>query len=233
VLFPRVPGLVSVVIPSFNCEKYIEACLDSIREQSYPEWEVIVVDDASADLSAERVKKWVWKHALEGRVLLLELPRNTGFSGALTTGYFLSQGEFIAVQDADDLSHPDRLQKQVRFLQEHPHIALVGTNYAAFRDALPQTPKGQPWLRYGKDIRRSYANGKHCVCHGTAMFRAELFDALGGLNRKVKGAEDYEFIARVVSANRDVENLKEILYFYRLHPDQRSRQFFGKRGGTS
>lgn len=225
--YPRVPGMVSVVIPSFNSEKYIEACLESIRKQTYDQWELMIVDDGSTDSSASRVKKWITKHHLQDRAMLLTLPRNTGFSGALTTGYFLSKGEFIAVQDADDLSHPERFRKQVRFLQEHPLISLVGTNFAVFRNTLPKNPKRQTWLLYGKEIQRQYANGKHCICHGTIMFRGKLFDELGGLNRRSEGAEDYEFIARVVAEKQGVENLWDILYYYRLHPEQRSRKYHG------
>ena len=227
-LYPRVPGLVSVVISNFNNENYIQACLDSILRQTYREWELIIVDDASTDDSVSRINAWIAAHSLEEKALLHRMPRNVGFAGALTTGYYLSRGEFIAVQDGDDLSHPERLEKQVQYLQSHPEISVVGSNYTPFRDQIPEQPKGQTWLRYGSDIRRSYGLGKHCVCHGTVMFRGVVFDTVGGPTRKIRGAEDYEFVVKCINAKYEVENLRDILYYYRQHPAQRSLEFFGR-----
>lgn len=72
-------------------------------------------------------------------------------------GFFMAKGEFIAVQDSDDLSHPERLTRQVDYLRRHPHIDLVGTNYATFKDRIPDHPKKETWIHYGQNIRETYA----------------------------------------------------------------------------
>jgi glycosyltransferase involved in cell wall biosynthesis len=224
--FSRVPGLVSVVVPNYNKASYIEECLNSIRQQSYSKWELIIVDDASTDSSRSRILHWHDSQQQKDGFTVLFLPRNTGYSGALTTGYFLARGEFIAVQDSDDRSHPDRLMKQVAFLQANPGIDVVGTNYLAFNDQGKTSTGGDLWLKYGSQIPAVYRDGGHCVCHGTIMFRAALFDEFGGLTRKYTGAEDYEFIARCITRKRGIENIRDVLYYYRVHPEQRSHQFY-------
>lgn len=239
--FARTEGLVSVVVTNYNKGPYLTDCLDSLFNQTYRNWEMIVVDDASTDDSADKVKAWIDRkmrhHHEAGGITLLSLPRNIGYAGAVTTGMFLARGEFIAVQDADDLSHPERLRLQVEYLRRHSAIELLGTNYGIF-EVQPGDRTDRPqWLRYGEEIRTVYASGGHCICHGTIMLRGSLFDRIGGQNRKVRGAEDYEFIARCLNAKvRNVENMKEVLYYYRFHPGQRSRKYFGKgradEGGT-
>lgn len=223
--YERVGSLVSVVVPYYNAERYIVECLNSINSQTYGSLEIIVVDDASSDDSASKIWQWHSRNK-STRFLMLRLPRNSGFSGALTTGFFLARGEFIAVHDADDFSHPDRIRKQVEFLRSRPEIGLVGTNYIAFEDGDFSKQIKPIWLSYGDDILPRYAAGDHCISHPTILFRGTVFDALGGLNRKIKGAEDYEFIARCIQNGIKVDNLPEPLYYYRRHPEQRSREFY-------
>ncbi|MDN4523031.1 glycosyltransferase family 2 protein [Fictibacillus fluitans] len=227
-LFQRKPGLVSIIVTCYNIEPYIEDCLTSLLNQTYKNIEVIIVNDASLDRSADKVRGWIKKNKPAFPVELINLPRNTGFSGALTTGYFLSSGEYIAVQDGDDLSHPQRIEKQVEFLQENQDTVLVGTNYKTFLDGNFDQQKSVFWLKYGEDIPKVYWNGGHCVCHGTIMFRGETFDQLGGPTRRIKGAEDYEFIAKCLNAKLKINNIRDVLYYYREHSKQRSRKFFGK-----
>ncbi|RQW09661.1 glycosyltransferase family 2 protein [Paenibacillus rhizophilus] len=223
----RIDRLVSIVIPCFNAESYIEDCLDHLYGQTYPNIEIIIVDDASTDRSADRTLLWQARRRFP-RFTLLQLPRNVGFSGSLTTGLFMASGEYIAIHDADDYSHPERIRKQVEFLMNHPQIDLVGTNYMAFEDSdmLKLTPSS--WLSYGEDIPRRYAIGEHCVSHPTILFRGSVFDRLGGLSRNMNGAEDYEFIAKCVTNGIRIENLRETLYYYRSHPAQRSHEFYSE-----
>ncbi|NBD24836.1 glycosyltransferase family 2 protein [Paenibacillus glycinis] len=231
--FQRVPGLVSVVVTVYNKLPYLTECLTSLLDQTYASWELILVDDASTDGSYEHAVNWlnVNEPALrEGKgINLLRLPRNTGYAGAITAGMYLAKGEFIAIQDADDLSHPERLARQVRHLNHHPQIELLGTNYEVFEDGQPDRRMPVYWLKYGEQIGKVYAEGGHCICHGTVMFRGTVFDRIGGHTRRIEGAEDYEFIAKVIrSGARNVDNLREVLYYYRKHQQQRSRDYFGK-----
>jgi len=225
----RGSGLVSVVVTNYNRAAYLQECLDSILAQTYRKWELILVDDASTDDSFAAASGWVQKHQeslRENQVILHRLPRNTGFAGAINAGFYLARGEFIAVQDADDYSHILRLERQVRFLQEHPDVELVGANYYAFPSETPTRRELSTWIKYGDEIRKEYGKGGHCVCHGTILFRGRLFDQIGGPTRRIKGAEDYEFIAKSLNARAKIENLPEALYYYRLHAAQRSNKYY-------
>jgi glycosyltransferase involved in cell wall biosynthesis len=231
--FQRVPGLVSIVVTIYNKLPYLSECLTSLLNQTYSNWELIIIDDASTDGSYEYVLNWLNANEPllgEGKgIYTLRLPRNAGYAGAVTAGMFMAKGEFIAIQDADDLSHPERLARQVRYLNANPQIDLLGTNYEVFEDGHPDRRMPVYWLKYGDQIGKVYADGGHCICHGTAMFRGTVFDRIGGHTRRIEGAEDYEFIAKVIKAGaRNVDNLRDVLYYYRKHQKQRSRKYFGK-----
>lgn len=229
----RIDGMVSVVITNYNRALYLRECLDHIREQTYPNWEMIFIDDASTDDSVQVAREWheqyrqIWSE--DNRMVMLTLPRNIGFAGALNVGLYLARGEYIAIQDSDDYSHVNRLQRQVEFLQNHPEVELVGTNYYSFPSDAPMKRELANWLRYGDEIGKVYGRGGHCVCHGTILFRGRLFDQIGGPTRRITGAEDYEFIAKALNAKAKIENLPEPLYFYRLHNNQRSVQYYKRK----
>lgn len=232
-VFHREPGLVSIIITVYNKLPYLADCLTSLCKQTYMNWELIIIDDASTDGSYEYVIKWLNNNdqllqQAKG-IYTLRLPRNIGYAGAITAGMYMAKGEFIAFQDADDLSHPDRISKQVSYLINHPQMDLIGTNYEVFEDGDSDNRKPVYWLKYGEQIGTTYAKGGHCICHGTVMFRGKLFDQIGGHTRRIEGAEDYEFIAKLIKPGaNNVENLREVLYYYRKHQLQRSLEFFGK-----
>jgi glycosyltransferase involved in cell wall biosynthesis len=236
VLYNRISGLVSVVITNYNHAQYIVDCLDSITNQTYKNIEIIVVDDNSTDDSVEVINNWIAnnKHSLPGQNLMTctLLPRNSGFAGAASLGFFQSKGEFIACQDSDDISHPERIERQVKFLKENTDIQVIGTNYATFEDNYLNSKPSESWLGYGVDnVKEIYSKGGHCICFGTILFQGKLFDKFGGLTRRLTGAEDYEFITKILSAG--VDNLPDILYYYRHHPEQRSHKFYAEKSVTS
>jgi glycosyltransferase involved in cell wall biosynthesis len=233
-MMKRETGMVSVVITNFNRELYLKECLDSLHRQTYPNKEIIFVDDASTDRSIEVVQAWIEDNGVHlDSFVLIRLPRNVGYSGALSTGFFLARGEFIAVQDSDDFSHIARFEKQVTFLQNHPELSLVGSNYASFHHVDHRQFIPANWLKYGEDIRKVYQNGGHCVCNGTIMFRGAIFDQIGGLTRRIEGAEDYEYIVKFLNIGARIDNIPEVLYYYRTHSNQRSLAYYGKGGAPT
>lgn len=231
-LYNRISGLVSVVITNYNHVKYIVDCLDSIKNQTYKNIEIIIVDDASTDNSIQVINNWIETNKLsmpkQDLITLASLPRNSGFAGATDLGFFLSRGEFIACQDSDDLSHPKRIEKQVKFLKENPDVNVIGTNYSTFEDNYFELTPVKNWLGYGvNNVKEIYSKGGHCVCYGTILFSGKLFDKFGGLTRRLPGAEDYEFITKILSSG--IDNLPDILYYYRHHSNQRSHQFYREK----
>ncbi|NMM65332.1 glycosyltransferase [Clostridium sp. P21] len=231
-LYSRIKDLVSIIITNYNHADYVSECLDSIKNQTYKNIEIIIVDDASTDNSMKIINNWIKKNeqnlSSKNSITCISLPRNSGFAGAVSIGFFLSKGEFIACQDSDDLSHPNRIEKQIDFLKKHPEIQIVGTNYSTFENDNFNPKPIKNWLKYGaNNIKKLYSEGGHCVSHGTILFYGKLFDKFGGLTRKLKGAEDYEFITKLLSFG--VDNLSDVLYYYRIHDEQRSHEFYDEK----
>jgi glycosyltransferase involved in cell wall biosynthesis len=228
----RISNLVSIVVPVYNRASFVRSCLNSLVQQSYKNLELIIINDGSTDDSLRVIQSWkktlrIPKHK-KNRILIVNLPRNVGVAGAIHTGLFLARGELIAMQDSDDLSHSERFQKQVQFLRQHPEISVVGTNYAYFPHGAFSLRKTADWIRFGEEIKETYKAGGHCVCHGTILFRGAVFDQIGGHSRKLEGAEDYEFIAKCINNGLGVQNIPEVLYYYRSHKGQRSRVYYNK-----
>lgn len=227
----RIPGLVSVIVPCWNRRDYIETCLNYLAKQTYRNIEIIVVDDGSTDDTVNVFKRWRERQQerLKSRICLISVPRNMGYAGAMTTGMFMSRGEYIALQDSDDYSHPTRLTKQIDYLKQHPDVGLVGSSYRVVHKGHVDWSTAPNWLRYGVDnVRRSYAAGAHCITVGSVMLRGRLFDRYGGMNRRAKGAEDWAFVADYLGHGVKADNLRKVLYFIRRHPKQRSITFYKK-----
>lgn len=231
----RKKGLVSIVVSNYNNEKYIEECLDSLVNQSYKNIEIIIVDDCSTDNSVEFIEKWMNEKIKElekiHNIILFKLPKNCGFAAAVTTGLYLASGEFIAMQDGDDISNKDRIEKQVKYLNSNENISIVGTDYLVFKDGGSKF-NVETFIKFGVDeIKNTFAKGLNAASHGTLLLRGEVFDKVGGLTRRLDGAEDYEFIVKLLPYGLD--NLNEKLYMYRSHDKQRSRKFYSKKHNLS
>jgi glycosyltransferase involved in cell wall biosynthesis len=232
-LITREKGLVSIIITSFNREKYLKDCLESIFAQTYRDIEIILVDDCSTDKTVEIFYEFQ-REAIEkrpemkDRMIAISLPRNVGYAGPLTLGMFLSKGEFIAIQDSDDLSHPERIQKQVSYLNANPQYELVGTLFSSFFGYKNGKFSGlrHPvrWIKYDEEIYKAYEKGEHCICHGTTLFRGSVFDRLGGFTRRLGKEADFEFLQKCIKNGVKANNLPEVLYYYRRHPEQMSKQ---------
>lgn len=223
----RIKGLVSIVVSNYNNGKYVQACLNSLIKQSYKNIEIIIIDDCSTDNSVRVIESWLSKRNRynKGRIKFLKLHKNTGFSGAVTVGMYLAKGEYIAMQDSDDISHNNRIEMEVKYLEENPDIMMVGSNYSVFENKLSAAKVMPNFVVYGKSkIVEAFANGQSPVCFGTILFKGSIFDQIGGLTRKLEGAEDYEFIQKSILYG--IDNINEPLYFYRSHEEQRSRKYY-------
>ena len=119
------PGLVSIITPMYNSEKFINSTIQSVQSQTYQNWEMIIVDDASTDRSIEIVKKIM---SNEPRLQLKQLVDNLGPAHTRNNGIKLAKGRFLAFLDSDDLWHKDKLEKQIIFMQKNEY-AFTFTGY--------------------------------------------------------------------------------------------------------
>lgn len=160
--------LVSIITPLFNAEKYIAQTLESVQQQSYNNWEHIIVNDASKDASEEIVKIIAQK---DPRVQLVSLPENKGAAYCRNHATELAKGNYIAFLDSDDLWHPEKLTKQIGFMQTN-NCEVSYTSYLHINEAgegLHKRVKALSELPYKKQLRNNYIGNLTGVYHVSTL----------------------------------------------------------------
>jgi glycosyltransferase involved in cell wall biosynthesis len=201
---------VSVILPVYNAEKYIKSALYSLINQSYDNFEIIIIDDCSTDNSFFICLELAQSNK---KIKLLQLKQNSGIVGALNYGINHAGGEYIARMDADDICFPQRLAKQVDFLECNPDIGLCGTSISVIDD--------NGGFLYAPDIvtdplkLATLLKWISPIAHPTWMVRKNIFDEIG-LYRELAPAEDYDFLLRVNKSEWKISNLDYIGIQYRL-----------------
>lgn len=202
---------VSVLLCVYNGALQFREALDSVLAQTFRDFELIVVDDGSTDSTPEILR------ACSDRRLVVITQAHMGLTRSLNRALAAARGQYIARQDADDLSRPDRLEKQVAFLDGHPEIALVGSGVQTVDE------RGQPVhaYRYPTDdaaLRRQLLNRFNPLPHTTVMFRRSVALALSGWDERFVKSQDYEFYLRLIEGYR-IASLPEPLCTLRYRPD--------------
>ena len=203
-------------MPAYNVERYIGDAIESILSQTFGDFELVIVDDCSTDGTRAIVERY---RRRDGRIRVLSLDRNRGGGHARNVAILHARGPFIAVMDADDVSLQGRLEKQVRFLQAHPEVGVVGSN-AVYMDehAVPLWER-----RYWSD---DAAIRKHIflacpLSIGSCMIRKDVIMRAGLHDVTYRHADDYELFFRLGRVTR-FANIDETLYQYRMHPQSTS-----------
>jgi hypothetical protein len=212
---------VSVVLPVWNAERYLAGAIESVLAQSFADFELLVVDDGSTDASAALIRRY-----RDRRIRRIENEKNLGVTRSLNVGLELARGHYVARMDADDLCAPERLERQVAFLDAHPEVALVASRARSI-DAtgaeigVVDTPADGETLR--RRLRRS-----NWIVHGSVMMRAEAVRALGGYDESMERAEDYDLWLRL-SERHSIAALPDLLYVWRDHGGSVSRRHLGQQ----
>jgi glycosyltransferase involved in cell wall biosynthesis len=202
---------VSVLLASRDGARHLPAALASIAEQTWREIELVAVDDGSSDATPELFARHAISHP-GTRVIRTE---GLGLAAALELAAGQATGELLARHDDDDVSHPERIARQVAFLAAHPGIVLVGTAARVIDDAGVPVGEYLVPLEPGQ-IRRRLARVTPFV-HGSVMMRAEVYRAAGGYRREFRASQDYDLWLRL-PADAGLANLPEPLYLWRHHP---------------
>lgn len=206
----------SVIMPVYNGAKYLKEAIESILSQSYTNFEFIIINDGSTDDSEAIILSYD-----DSRIVYIKNPENYKLIQTLNIGFTLAKGRYIARMDADDISHPDRLKKQVQFLDENQEYGLIGTGV----NLLHGTNKSQ--LLYHTDhASLKFALAFYCpFIHPSVMIRSSVLlniDCVFDAN--YVHAEDYELWTRLAFKTK-MANLPEYLLDYRLHASQISSQY--------
>jgi glycosyltransferase involved in cell wall biosynthesis len=213
---------VSVLLPFHNAGPDLDEAIASIARQTYSDLELLLVDNGSTDGGPSIARTWVGRDA---RIRLLHEPR-IGIAHALNTGLAHAQGMYIARMDADDVSHPERLAKQVDHLQAHPEIGVLGT-----RTAFATTVERSSGMRWFVDWQNAILTPhEHYVkrfvdaplAHPTVLFRRELVERYGGYDTGPL-PEDHELWLRWMEAGVRFAKLPEALLTWNDHAGRLSR----------
>jgi glycosyltransferase involved in cell wall biosynthesis len=204
-------------MPVLNGIPYVEEAVKSVLTQSFRGFELIVIDDGSTDGTADYLASLG-----DPRLIVITNDSNLGRTPSLNMGLRRARAEFIARHDADDVSHSERLGRQVAFLDAHPRVGLLGTSTRCI-DSAGERARNQPWpIAYSNAAIQQQLLAGCCFIHGSVMMRREaLEDAGGRYDESWPEAEDYELWLRMTEG-WNAANLPEVLYSYRHHQSMAS-----------
>ena len=201
---------VSVIMSVHNGERYLHSAIASILNQSFRDFEFIIVDDASTDSTSKIINQYA-----DNRIRVICNKTNIGLTRSLNKALKTAEGKYIARMDCDDISFPRRLEKQVKFLNANEDIYLISCGYREFGKRF-----GRNQIRMREEeIKAQYLFGS-VLPHSGFMFRMELVNKYHIFyNDKMKYAQDYDFQVRV-SSRFHIACLPEILMYYRISEEQ-------------
>src|SRR5260370_35831886 len=207
--------MVNVVMSVFNGEEFLSETIDSVLNQSFRDFEFVIVDDGSTDATADILSKYALRDA---RIRVLREGKR-GCCASLNLGVSLANGKYVANNDADDLAMPSRLEEQVAFMERNPEVGVLGSAYEVISDSgdvidtirhpLEDSEIRSEILRYNP------------ICHSSVILRKDIALASGGYRRAFEPSEDYDLWLRMSERSR-LANLPNVLVRYRVHGNQLS-----------
>jgi len=200
----------------WNCPGYVGAAIESILAQPFTDFEFFIIDDGSTDETPDVLRRYT-----DPRIRQIR-QENMGLAGTLNVGIGLARGKYIARQDQDDLSLPDRLARQVAYMEAHPECGLLGT----WAQIMEGDRLVQRYHRHSCDPAelRYHLLFNNPFVHSSALLRKSVLDAVGGYSTDPtrQPPEDYELWSRMFRV-AEVANLPEVLLYYREIPGSMSR----------
>ena len=209
--------LVSVILPVYNAEKYIGEAIESIVNQTFINWELIIVDDASTDATADIVKRFT-----DDRIIYVRNPENLGVSASSNLGAVIAKGEFLMKQDADDISLPNRMEISINYFSNDSIDVLTGG--AIFFNHTGELKISQTQLRHNEIKARLLLSCP--IMNPTLMVRKKAIEKLDyWYDIQYKGPEDYDFFCRAID-EMNFYCTGQVLIKYRIHdsPDRLSNK---------
>jgi glycosyltransferase involved in cell wall biosynthesis len=211
--------LISVIIPAYNAENTIAIAIESILQQSFQDFECILIDDGSTDATRSIINSFAIK---DQRIVSVFNEENMGVSNSLNKGLNISRGKFIARLDADDISLPDRLEKQIAYFSTHTNVDLLGGRYIAIDEYGQELFISPPFFESDFLIR-----WRMLFCNSfitsTVMIRKSVVQKIGGFNTNKLYSQDYDMWIQVIQTGK-VANLPDVLIKLRRWPKMISFQ---------
>ena len=202
---------VTVIIPTHNCQTYLGEAIESVFRQTLNAWELIIVDDGSTDATPEIVRKYL----LDRRVKYV-FQEHKGLPAARNRGLFHSKGETIQFLDADDLVHPEKLERQTRLLEAHPEIDGVISGHLFFKGDVSKGWGVRCCAKGKTDIRKELLKGNFIVVNAPLVRKRAIVN-VGGFDESLTSTEDWDLWLRISSAGSVLITHEEELAYVRVH----------------
>lgn len=202
---------ISVLMPVYNAGRFLKEATESILNQTYDDFEFIIVDDGSTDESLDLLERFA---AQDKRIRLISRP-NTGHTIALNEMLGLARAPLIARMDADDVSRPDRFAIQVSFLEAHPEVLCVGGRHE-YIDSKGRMLRQRLLPTDDATIQRRLLAGDVVICHPSVMMRRDAVEMAGGYDPAWKLAQDLDLWLKLGEIGK-LANVPELILRYRLH----------------
>lgn len=211
--------LISVILPVYNAELYLDECLQSIINQSYKNLEIIIVNDGSSDRSLEIIKEYA---LIDKRIIVLDEP-NSGIVSSLNKGIKVSSGDFIARMDSDDISLPYRLEKQLSYLSDN-NLDVCGCHYFTIDkygsiDGLKLVPISFDTIRISLATEVPFAHPSVLI-RKCFLIKHKLYYSQSIFNK----AEDYDLWVKMYTRGALFGNIDDVLFKYRILSNSLSRK---------
>lgn len=204
--FPVKP-YVSILMTAYNAGSFLLDSVISIQNQSFKNWELVLIDNASTDGSIQNLD------LSDKRIQLVSLPKNIGRTKALQLALLTSSGVFAAVLDADDIALPTRLERQLKLFQENSDLVLVGSQFEIFSSEYVHAKRTELISGY---VTHDLLADTNPFCHSTIMFRIEHGLSVGGYRPEFQYAQDFDLVLRLATLG-SCFILDESLISFRKH----------------
>lgn len=208
---PVVSPQISVVIPAYNCDRYLRVAIDSVLAQAHCHFEVIVIDDGSTDRTAEVLQQY-------GNQIRAVAQPNQGVAVARNHGIALAQGKWVAFLDADDYFLPDKLAAQLAIAAAEPHLGIIHSGWQRVSATGELLTVVEPWHQVPQLTLESWLRWKP-VLPSAMLFRRDWLEKAGGFDPQFPPAEDTELVLRLAAMGCEATWLRRITVNYRQHPD--------------
>lgn len=205
---------ISIIVPTYKTpEKFLKEMIDSVRNQSYENWELCIGDGSVTEDTVKNVVESYQKK--DKRIKMLCLSENLGIAGNTNAALSIATGDYIALLDHDDILAPDALYEVVKWMNEHykDETDVVYTDEDKVSFDLKDYFEPHFKSDYNLDLLRS----NNYICH-LFVARKNIVDQVGGFRKEYDGSQDYDFILRCIEQSRHVEHVPKVLYHWRCHP---------------
>ncbi|OQA52867.1 MAG: putative glycosyltransferase EpsJ [candidate division WS2 bacterium ADurb.Bin280] len=205
----------SIIMPAYNREGLLKEAIDSIIDQTYQDWELIIVDDKSTDKTLTVAKEY---ENLDKRIKVVALKKNQGPSNARNRGIAKSSGEFIVFNDSDDTSSKDRLEEINKAISANRDCDVL------YSYLYKKSPDGSQKLIKPHPFDKEFIKVFNFIPNSVLTIKKDLFELIGGYDNYLRTAEDYDLILSLIEQEKEFLLIKKPLYIQRVHETNTTTQ---------